>query len=77
MQQMIGNRCMLCGTPTRKEGEPLCIRHDFEAMIALSYHRLAHRLTWGYRMASHNRQSVTRVRRGRGNDPIPLDEMER
>lgn len=36
--------CMICGRRTRKPGEALCITHDFEALIALSYERMIERL---------------------------------
>lgn len=36
--------CMICGRRTRKPGELLCITHDFEALIALSYERMRERL---------------------------------
>jgi hypothetical protein len=38
------DRCMICGLPTRKPGEPLCIRHEIEALIALGYERMIERL---------------------------------
>lgn len=43
----IFDRCMLCGRPTRKPGEPLCIFHDFQALIELGAERMRGRLRGG------------------------------
>lgn len=36
--------CMLCGRRTRKPGEALCITHEIEALISLSYERMRERI---------------------------------
>jgi hypothetical protein len=32
--------CMICGRRSRKEGEGLCLTHETEGLIALSYERM-------------------------------------
>lgn len=44
MNAPLFDTCMLCGRPTRKPGEPLCIAHEIEALISLSYERMIERL---------------------------------
>jgi len=36
--------CEICGQPVRKPGDTLCVRHDFQALIALGYHRMIERV---------------------------------
>jgi hypothetical protein len=38
------DRCIVCGLPATKPGNGICIRHEIEALIALSYERMVERL---------------------------------
>jgi hypothetical protein len=44
MNAMISDRCVICGRRTRREGEPLCTFHDFQALIELGYFRTIERM---------------------------------
>ncbi len=39
------DRCIVCGQRTWRPGEPLCIRHDIQALIALSAERMRPHVT--------------------------------
>ena len=73
---MVTDTCMLCGMPARKQGEALCIKHDIEALIMLGYHRMAHRLTPGYRIAPHPSASVTSSQRGTGYKRMRMRDIQ-
>jgi hypothetical protein len=41
------DRCMLCGRPVRRQGEILCLFHDFQAQIELGAERMRARVRMG------------------------------
>jgi len=47
MNAMIGDRCILCGRPTRKPGELLCLFHEIRGLIALGAERMRERARLG------------------------------